>query len=71
LLDLEDIDWEAGSLSVRGKGGRRIELPLPAEVGEAIVAYLRHGRARSTSRRVFLRAKAPIRVDADRNLTHL
>jgi integrase/recombinase XerD len=50
-----------GSLSVRGKGGRRLQLPLPADVGEAIVAYLRHGRPPSSSRRVFLRARAPIR----------
>jgi integrase/recombinase XerD len=61
FLELEDIDWKDGSLSARGKGGRRLQLPLPADVGEAIVAYLRHGRPRSTSRRVFLRAKAPIR----------
>jgi integrase/recombinase XerD len=61
FLDLDDIDWKGGSVSVHGKGGRRTQLPLPAEVGEAIVAYLRYGRPRSTSRRVFLRARAPIR----------
>jgi integrase/recombinase XerD len=61
MLELDDIAWEAGSLRVRGKGDRRTELPLPADVGNAIVAYLRHGRPRSSSRRVFLRAKAPIR----------
>jgi site-specific recombinase XerD len=61
FLDLDDIDWKGGSLSVHAKGGRRSELPLPADVGEAIVAYLRHGRPRSTSRRVFLRARAPVR----------
>jgi integrase/recombinase XerD len=61
FLELDDMDWESGQMSVRGKGGQRTALPLPAEVGEAIVAYLRHGRPRSTSRRVFLRAKAPIR----------
>jgi integrase/recombinase XerD len=60
-LELEDIAWEAGQVSVRGKGGRRTALPLPAEGGAAIAAYLRHGRPRSTSRRVFLRARAPIR----------
>jgi site-specific recombinase XerD len=60
-LELDNIDWNAGQLSVRGKSGQRSELPLPAEVGEAIAAYLRHGRPQSTSRRVFLRAKAPIR----------
>ena len=61
LLELDDLDWNAGQLSVRGKSGRRAELPLPAEVGKAIAAYLRRGRPDSTSRRVFLRAKAPIR----------
>jgi len=60
-LDLDDIDWDAGRVTVRGKGGQRTALPLPADVGGAIAMYLRHGRPRSTSRRVFLRAKAPIR----------
>jgi len=61
FLELDDIDWKAGKLSVRGKSGQRSELPLPAEVGEAIAAYLRRGRPQSANRRVFLRAKAPIR----------
>jgi site-specific recombinase XerD len=61
FLELDDLDWNAAQVSVRGKGGPRTALPLPAEVGAAIAAYLRHGRPRSTSRRVFLRSKAPIR----------
>lgn len=61
-LELDDIDWSAGQLSVCGKGGRRSEMPLPAEVGAAIAAYLRHGRPQSNSRRVFLRTKAPVRA---------
>jgi site-specific recombinase XerD len=61
FLELDDIDWAVGQVSVRGKGGQRAVLPLSAEVGEAIAAYLRHGRPRSTSRRIFLRIKAPIR----------
>jgi integrase/recombinase XerD len=61
FLELDDVDWKDGSLSVRGKGGRLVRLPLPKDVGEAIAAYLQHGRPHSTSRRVFLRAKAPIR----------
>jgi len=60
-LELGDIDWNVGQVSVRGKGGQRTALPLPGDVGAAIAAYLRHGRPRSTSRRVFLRCKAPIR----------
>jgi site-specific recombinase XerD len=59
-LELEDIDWDAGQVSVRGKGGYRTALPLTAEVGAAIAAYLRHRRPLSTCRRVFVRARAPI-----------
>src|SRR5881227_156229 len=58
-LELDDIDRRAGELSVRGKGGRRDRLPLPADVGEALAGYLRRGRPASDSRRVFLRAFAP------------
>jgi site-specific recombinase XerD len=61
FLELDDIDWEAGQVRVRGKRGQRTALPLPAEVGKAIAAYLRHGRPRSPSRRVFVRVHAPIR----------
>jgi integrase/recombinase XerD len=61
FLELDDIDWNAGHVSVRGKGGQRTALPLPTDVGAAIVAYLRHGRPLNTSRRVFLRARAPSR----------
>jgi integrase/recombinase XerD len=58
-LTLDDIDWRAGELVVRGKGSRVDRLPLPADVGQAIAAYLRRGRPRSSRREVFLRAKAP------------
>jgi integrase/recombinase XerD len=61
FLELDDIDWKAGCLSVRGKSGRRTQLPLPKDVGDAIVAYLQRGRPRTHSRRVFLCVSAPIR----------
>jgi len=61
LLELDDLDWQAGRFSVRGKGGRRTELPLANDVGKAIADYLRYGRPPSASRRVFLRGRAPIR----------
>jgi len=61
FLDLDDIDWNVGQLSVRGKRGQCSQLPLLPEVGKAIAAYLRRGRPKSASRRVFLRAKAPLR----------
>jgi site-specific recombinase XerD len=60
-LELDEIDWKAGQLNVRGKSGQRNDLPLPVEVGQAIAAYLRQGRPRGSSRRVFLRARAPVR----------
>jgi integrase/recombinase XerD len=58
-LTLDDIDWRAGELVIRGKGSRVDRLPLPADVGQAIAAYLRRGRPRSGGREVFLRSKAP------------
>ena len=59
-LELGDIDWNLGQVNVRGKSGQRNRLPLTTEVGKAIAAYLQRGRPHSTSRRVFLRARAPI-----------
>jgi site-specific recombinase XerD len=61
-LTLDDIDWKAGQLSVHGKSGQRNALPLPADAGEAIAAYLKSGRPHSISRCVFLRARAPVRA---------
>jgi integrase len=58
-LTLDDIDWRAGEILVRGKGGRSDRLPLPADAGEAIAAYLRDGRPASGCRAVFLGARAP------------
>ena len=46
-LELRDVDWRAGELVVRGKVRRHDRLPLPVEVGEALVAYLRRGRGNS------------------------
>lgn len=59
-LGLDDLDWRAGELVVRGKGSRHDRLPMPAEVGESIAAYLQRGRPRSERREVFLRARAPL-----------
>ncbi|MER8752593.1 site-specific integrase [Mesorhizobium sp. M1050] len=60
-LELGDIDWVTGQIRVRGKNGQRNDLPLPADVGEAITDDLRKWRPRNASRHVFLRDKAPIR----------
>ena len=59
-LRLDDVDWRAGELRVRGKPRREERLPLPADVGEAMAAYLREGRPRVESRAVFIRAIAPL-----------
>ena len=60
-LQLEDCDWDGGHLRVRSKCRREQLLPIPADVGAAIAAYLRQGRPRSQSRHLFLRSMAPIR----------
>ena len=57
-IQLEDIDWRRGEFVVRGKGGRLDRLPLPVDVGRAIVSYLRY-RPQSRSRAVFVLARAP------------
>ena len=59
-LKLDDLDWRAAELVVHGKGRRDGRLPLPADVGEAIAAWLQHGRPKTTSREVFLSVQAPI-----------
>ena len=58
-MTLDDLDWGSGVVSVSGKGQRRETLPLPREVGEALVAYLRDARPQCPTRRVFVRIHAP------------
>jgi site-specific recombinase XerD len=60
-LTLDDIEWEDGYISIHGKGGSISRLPLPKDAGEAIAAYLKYGRLTCSTRRVFVRHKAPIR----------
>jgi hypothetical protein len=57
-LRLDDVDWRRGELLVRGKGGRHDVLPLPVDVGEAVVSYLRR-RPKCGCRELFLRVTAP------------
>jgi site-specific recombinase XerD len=58
-LTLDAIDWRSGRVLVNGKGRQCTPMPLPPDVGAAIASYLRDGRPRSDSRRVFLREAAP------------
>jgi integrase/recombinase XerD len=58
-LRVHDVDWRAGEVMVRGKGNRADRLPLPADVGEAVVAWLQRGRQRVTHPFLFTRVLAP------------
>lgn len=62
-LTLDEIDWRRGEFTVRGKGNRHDRLPLPDDVGRAIVEYLRHARPRAAlGRTVFVWVHAPYRA---------
>lgn len=65
-LRLEDVDWRAGEVVVRGKGRREDRLPLPVDVGEALVDYLTGRPGDAGGRHLFLTGRAPrgpIRAD--------
>jgi site-specific recombinase XerD len=58
-LELGDVDWRAGEVIVRGKQDRHERIPLPRDVGDALVDYLRHGRPDRPDPHLFLTARAP------------
>jgi site-specific recombinase XerD len=60
-LQLDDLDWRRGEITIRGKRRRDERLPLPVDVGEAVVDYLRHDRPEVATRAVFIYARAPYR----------
>lgn len=64
-LNLEDINWRAGEILVRGKGLFHDRMPLPLDVGKALASYLRRDRPTCQTRRVFLCMKAPFRSLGD------
>ncbi len=68
-LQLEDVDWRAGALIVRGKARRDDPLPLPADVGEAVAAYLADGRPDTPCRAVFVTRFAPVRALAPQSVS--
>jgi site-specific recombinase XerD len=61
-LTLDDFDWAEGAIRVRGPAQRVDRLPLPADVGAAVVDYLRFGRPACSSRNVFIQTRAPRRA---------
>ena len=60
-LNLDDIDWRAGEITVAGKGRFHDRMPLPTDVGQALASYLRQDRPMCSSRRLFVRMSAPRR----------
>ncbi len=65
-LELQDVDWRRGEIVIRGKGRRHERLPLPVDVGEAVVDYLRCGRLHKCGAELFMRARAPqLRLGSD------
>lgn len=60
-LTLDDLDWDEGAIRIRGPAQRRDRLPMPADVGAALVDYLRDGRPACPARNVFIRSRAPRR----------
>ncbi len=57
-IQLDDIDWRAGEILIRAGGKLHDRVPLPKDVGEAIVDYLRNGRARA-SHALFVAERGP------------
>lgn len=70
-LRLGDVDWRAGEITVRGKARRTDRLPLLAEVGEALVAYLTGGRPRSECPQLILTLYAPPRPIHPSSITNV
>ena len=70
-LRLEDVDWRAATLTPRVKGGRRLVLPLPEDVGRAVVAYLRRRPAGTGHREVFLRVRGTVAPMTARAVTEV
>ena len=59
-MQLDDLDWRRGELVVHGKGGALDTLPLPVDVGQALVAYLAVRPGQVGGRHLFLRVNAPL-----------
>ncbi len=58
-LQLQDLDFEQGRIAISGKGGRAATVPMTAQVGEALIAYIEQGRPRTDEPALFIRARPP------------
>jgi integrase/recombinase XerD len=70
-LELGDINWHAGEVTIRGKGRRVDVLPLPAEVGHAWADYVLHARPRSSATTLFVTMVAPFTGLATSSVTQV
>lgn len=70
-LKLADIEWRDGGITVCGKGRREESLPLPQEVGDAILLYLKQGRPSLQVPEVFTTVVAPLRALTRAAVTHI
>lgn len=69
-IQLDDIDWRAGELLVRGKGKLHDRLPITMEVGDALSRYLREERGPTTWRTLFVTHRAPHRPFKDSQIVN-
>lgn len=60
-LRLSDVDWASGTLRLSGKARREVRMPLPQDVGDALIAYIEQERPRSDREAVFLMMVVPYR----------
>ena len=74
-LRFSDLCFQTATIRVSGKGGREVRLPLPQDVGDALLAYLDTGRPRVQSDHIFLRSMAPFKpftgAQAGHAVTHI
>jgi integrase/recombinase XerD len=70
-LRFTDIDWRSGTITISGKGRRRESLPLPQEVGRAILLYVRQGRPVLRVPEVFATVLAPFHAVTRAVVTHI
>src|SRR5262249_44840169 len=70
-LRLTDIDWRNGEISITGKSRRRESLPLPQEVGDAVLRYVKEGRPQLQIPEVFTTVLAPFHALTRANVAHI
>jgi integrase len=70
-LCLDDFDWRAATVAAKVKGGGRLRLPIPADVGAVVVAYLRRRPAGATCREVFVQVRGEPRPMTSRAVTQV